>query len=69
MLYSSLNKSIKYSSSHRYKFSQFSDVTPTLKAFHWLPIFYSINSKICCFTHRALFLGEPFCLSTLLTHR
>ena len=24
---------------------------------------------MCCVTHRALFLSEPFYLSTLLTHR
>ena len=24
---------------------------------------------MCCITHRALSSGEPFCLSTLLTHR
>ena len=24
---------------------------------------------MCCLTHRALFLGEPFYISTLLTHR
>ena len=24
---------------------------------------------MCCVTHRALFLGEPFYLSTLFTHR
>ena len=24
---------------------------------------------MCCVTHRALFLGEPFYLITLLTHR
>ena len=49
--------------------SRFSYITPTLKSLHWLPIFYRNNFKICCITHRALFLDEPFSLSTLLTHR
>ena len=49
--------------------SRSSHTTPTLKSLHWLPIFYRINFKICCETHRALFLGELFYLSTLLTHR
>ena len=49
--------------------SHFSHITPTLKSLHWLPIFYRINFKICFITHRALSLGEPFYLSTLLTHR
>ena len=43
--------------------------TPTLKSSQWLPIFNRINFKICCSTHRALSLGEPFYLSVLLTHR
>ena len=47
----------------------FSHITPILKSLHWLPIFYCNNFKICCITHCALFLGEPFYLSTLLTHR
>ena len=42
-------------------------ITPTLKFLLWLPIFYRINFKICCITHRALSLGEQFCLNTLLT--
>ena len=46
-----------------------SHITPTFISLHWLPIFYHINFKICCITHRALSLGEPFYLSTLLTHR
>ena len=49
--------------------SHFSHITPTLKSLHRLPIFYRINFKICCITHRALSLGKPFYLSTLLTHR
>ena len=32
-------------------------------------MFYCMNYKICCITHRALSLGELFYLSTLLTHR
>ena len=47
----------------------FSHVTPTLKSLHWLPVFYRINFNTCCITHRALSLGEPFYLNTLLTHR
>ena len=49
--------------------SHFSHITPILKSLHWLPICYRINFKICCITHHALSLGEPFYLSTLLTHR
>ena len=49
--------------------SCFSHITPTLESLHWLPIFYRINFKMCCVTHRALFLGEPFYLSTLLSYR
>ena len=49
--------------------SRFSHITPTFKSLHWLPICYRINFKKCCVTHRALFLGEPFYLSTLLSHR
>ena len=43
-----------------------SHITPILKFLHGLPIFYRINFKMCCVTHRALFLGESFYLSTLL---
>ena len=49
--------------------SHFSHITPTLKSLHWLLIFYRINFKIYCNTHRAFSLGESFYLSTLLTHR
>ena len=52
-----------------YNSSRFSHLTPTLKYLHWLPIFYRINFKMCFITHRAIFLGEPFYLSTLLNHR
>ena len=48
--------------------SRFSHIAPTIKFLHWLPIFYRINFKICCVTRSALFLGELFYLSTLLTH-
>ena len=47
----------------------FLHITPAFKSLHWLSIFYHINFKICCITHRALYLGEPFYLSALLTHR
>ena len=50
-------------------FSHFSHTTPTLKSLHRLSIFYRNNFKIYCITHHALFLDEPFYLSTLLTHR
>ena len=50
-------------------FFLFSHITQTLKSLHWLPVFYHINFKIYCITHRALSLGEPFYLSTLLTRR
>ena len=49
--------------------SRFSHITSTLKFLHWLQIFYSNNFKMYCVTHSALFLGEPFYLSTLLIHR
>ena len=42
------------------KSSHFLHITLTLKSLHWLPVFYCINFKICCITHRALSLGEPF---------
>ena len=48
--------------------SHFLHITSTLKSLDWYPIFYRINFKIYCITHRALFLGEPFYLSTLLSH-
>ena len=62
-------KKYKYSCSHRYNSSRLSHITPTLESLHWLPIFYRINFKMCCVTHRALFLCELFYLSTLLTYR
>ena len=40
--------------------SRFFHITPTLKSLQWFSIFYRINFKICCVTHRALFWGEPF---------
>ena len=49
--------------------SHLSHITSTLKFSHWHQIFYRINFKMYCVTHRALFLGEPFYLRTLLTHR
>ena len=48
--------------------SRFSHITLTLKSLHWLPIFYRFNFKIYCVTHSALFMSEPFYLSTLLIH-
>ena len=47
----------------------FLHITSTLKSLHWLPAFYCINFEMCCITHHALSLGEPFYLSTLLTHQ
>ena len=49
--------------------SRFCHITPTLKFLYRLPIFYCTKFKTCCVTYRALFLDEPFYLSTLLTHR
>ena len=40
----------------------------TLISLHWLLIFSGVNYKICCIMHRALSLGEPYYLSTLLIH-
>ena len=45
----------------------FSHVTPILKSLYWLPVFYRINFKICCFTHRDFSQGETFYLKILLT--
>ena len=39
-----------------------SHITPVLKFLHRLPVNYRINFKICCITHRALFLYEPHIL-------
>ena len=49
--------------------SRFSYIAPTLKSLYWLPLFYRIDFKICCVTHHALFPGNIFYLSTLLTHQ
>ena len=49
--------------------SRSSHITPALKSFHWLPVQYRINFKLCCITHRALSLGEPHYLNLLLIHR
>ena len=43
-------------------------ITPVLKSLHWLPVQYHINFKLCCITHRALSLGEPHYLNSLLIH-
>ena len=40
----------------------------TLISLHWLLIFSDVNYKICCIMHRALSVGVPYYLSTLLTH-
>ena len=44
-----------------------SHITPILKSLHWLPVNYSINSKICCINHCALSLHEPHYLSSLFS--
>ena len=49
--------------------SHSSHITPLLKSLHWLPVQYRINFKLCCITHRALSLGEPHNLNSLLIHR
>ena len=49
--------------------SHFAHITPILKSLLWLPILYRINFKICCFTHRAISLGELYYLRSLLSNR
>ena len=49
--------------------SSFTYITLILKSLHWLPVLYRINFKICCSTHRAISLGEPFYLRFLLFNR
>ena len=49
--------------------SRSSQITPILKSLHWLPVQYRINFKLCCITHRALSLGEPYYLNSLLINR
>ena len=44
-------------------------ITPLLKFLHLLLVKYSINFKPCCITQRALLLGEPHYLTSLLIHR
>ena len=44
-----------------------SHITLILKSLHWLPVNYRINFKICCITHRAMSLDEPYYLSSLLS--
>ena len=46
--------------------SHSSHITPLLKSLHWLPVKYRINFKQSCITHRALSLGEPHYLNSLL---
>ena len=40
--------------------SHFTQITPILKSLHLLPVLCRINFKICCLTHRAISLGEPY---------
>ena len=49
--------------------SRSSYITQVLKSFHWLPVQYGINLKLCCITHYALSLGEPHYLNSLLINR
>ena len=46
-----------------------SHITPALKSLHWFPVQYHINFKLRCITHRALSLGEPNYLNSLLIQR
>ena len=46
-----------------------SHIITVLKSLHWLTVNYGINFKICCITHRALFLHEPHYLSSLFSLR
>ena len=47
--------------------SRSSHITPLLKSLHWLLAEYLINLKLSCITHRALSLGKPHYLNSLLT--
>ena len=49
--------------------SRSSHITPVLKSLHWLPVQYRINFKLCCITHHALSLEEPYYLNSLLINR
>ena len=49
--------------------SRSSHITPVLKSLHWLPVQYRINFKLCCITHCALSLKEPYYLNSLLINR
>ena len=51
------------------RISRSSHITPVLKSLHWLSVQYRINFKLCCITHRALSLKEPYYLNSLLIHR
>ena len=51
------------------RISRFTHITPILKSLHWLPVSYRINFEICCLTHRAISLGEPYYLRSLLSNR
>ena len=47
--------------------SRFSHIMPILKSLRCLPVIYRINFKICCLKYRALSLGQPYYLPSLLT--
>ena len=49
--------------------SRFAHLMPILKSLLWLPVLYRINFNICCLTHRAISLGEPYYLLSLLSNR
>ena len=49
--------------------SRFTQITPILKCLHWLPVLHSIKFKMCCLTHRAISLGKPYYLCSLLSNR
>ena len=51
------------------RISHFTHIVPILKSLHRLPVLYSINFKICCLTHWAISLGEPYYLHSLLSNR
>ena len=49
--------------------SRFTHITPILKSLQWLPVLYCKNFKLCCLSHRAISLGEPYYLRFLLSNR
>ena len=48
---------------------RFIHIMPCLKFLHWIQVglLYRINFKICCLIHRAISLGEPYYLRSLLS--